>query len=260
MKKPKLHNNPLAWVEPQKVELSGIRLSEIQYIPPSKLQENPLNAIFFKEEAADYFIKLRQDILERGIIVPLIAKKNDTLLAGHNRLRIAKELQLPKIPLQYVLDDLPEQSEREFIIKDNLYRRHFSNSEWIYLYKQLYPDFDQSIFQENRGGGKKWNKTENSVLLTEQKQQRLTAEKIAKDTGQKLSAVQKQLSKYKKSIQQPEIAQPSILSVSDKQFIVKIEKELLSLEKVILGADIQTVEHLVPLVKSFYETIKKGGK
>jgi ParB-like chromosome segregation protein Spo0J len=217
MKRPKLHNNPLSWVETKQVELKGVRLSDIQFVPPSKLKANPLNVAYFKEESSEYFDKLRNDIKERGIIVPLVAKTDDTLLAGHNRLRVARELGLDNVPVQYVLDVLPEEAERGFIIKDNLYRRHFATAEWIELYKKLYPNFDEQIQQETRGGGRKWttlknaeknveevqdeggqNKTERSVLLSDGRAGRITAEKIAKDTGQKISAVQKQLTKYRK--------------------------------------------------------------
>jgi ParB-like chromosome segregation protein Spo0J len=206
MKKPKLQNNPLSWVETKQVEMRGVRLSDIQFVSPAKLKENPLNTDFFREESADYFAKLRADVEQRGIIVPLVVKKDDTLLAGHNRLRVARELGIENVPVQYVLEGLSATSEREFIIKDNLYRRHFSGAEWIDLYRKMYPDFDEQITQETRGGGRKWNKTENSVLLkpasgNASAATRLTAEKIASDTGQKLSAVQKQLTKYKREKQ-----------------------------------------------------------
>jgi uncharacterized protein YbcI len=204
VKKPKLQNNPLSWVETKKVEIQGIRLSDVQYVSPSRLKPNPLNQDYFREESNEYFNQLREDIEKRGIIVPLIAKKDNTLLAGHNRLRLAKDLGIENVPVQYVLDTLPIASEREFIIKDNLYRRQFSSAEWIGLYKKLYPNFEEEIHQETRGGGMKWNKTEHSVLLEDT---RLTADKIARDTGQKVSAVQKQLSKYRKEVTTPTIGQ-----------------------------------------------------
>lgn len=223
VKKPKLQNNPLSWVETKKVEIQGIRLSDVQYISPSRLKPNPLNQDFFREESTEYFANLRNDIGERGIIVPLIAKKDNILLAGHNRLRLATELGLENIPVQYVLDTLPQKSEQEFIIKDNLFRRQFSTSEWIVLYKKLYPDFDEQIQQETRGGGLKWSKTEHSVLLDSEASTRLTADKIAKDTGQKVSAVQKQLSKYRKEIK--EVPTKNIATKSNNAVNAEIVEE-----------------------------------
>jgi hypothetical protein len=212
VKKPRLQNNPLSWMETKKVEIQGTRLSDVQHTLPAKLRVNPLNSDFFREESDDYFAKLRDDVRARGIIVPLLAKRDGILLAGHNRLRVAIELGLETVPVQFVLDTLPENAEREFIIKDNLYRRQFSTAEWIGLYKKLYPDFDEQIQQETRGGGQKWsktnnetNKTERSVLLGNTVESavstRLTAQKIASDTGQNVSAVQKQLTKYRREIE-----------------------------------------------------------
>jgi ParB-like nuclease domain len=202
IKKPKLLNNPLSWVETKKVEIQGVRLSDVQHVSTSRLRPNAFNSDFFREESTDYFNNLRADIHARGVIVPLIAKTDDTLLAGHNRLRVARELGLGTVPVQYVLDTLSEKVEQEFIIKDNLYRRQFSTEEWIYLYKKLYPDFEQQVNQEMRGGGQKWtkakDKTEHSVLLGSTYENRITAQRIANDTGQKLSAVQKQLTKYRR--------------------------------------------------------------
>ncbi len=238
IKKPKLHNNPLSWVEPKRVEIIGIKLSDVQQIAPSKLKENPLNSAFFKEESADYFDQLREDIEKRGIIVPLIAKTDDTLLAGHNRLQVARDIGLKSVPVQYVIDDLPAEAEREFIIKDNLFRRHFSTVEWINLYKQLYPDFDGQIQQETRGGGQKWNKTEHSVLFDGKRPDgKLTAQKIASDTGQKISAVQKQLSKYRKEIVKPTVVKPTAANPATKRELISspINAEVIEEVDEILG-------------------------
>jgi ParB-like chromosome segregation protein Spo0J len=254
MKRPKLHNNPLSWVETKQVEIKGIKLSDIQFIAPDKLVENPLNSMFFKEESSDYFQKLRADIEKRGIIVPLIAKRNDMLVAGHNRLRIAKELHLENVPVQYILDELPDDSEKEFIIKDNLYRRHFSSAEWIELYRKLYPDFDNQIIQERRGGGKKWSKTEYSVLLQQEMDNRLTAEKIANDTGQKLSAVQKQLAKYKKNLlnSKPDALQKESnaeKALTEKQSMSAISQSLECLEKELPNISSQAAKKILKKLK-----------
>lgn len=261
MKRPKLHNNPLSWVETKQVEIKGIKLSDVQFVAPDKLVENPLNSMFFKEESTDYFQKLRADIEKRGIIVPLIAKRNDMLVAGHNRLRIAKELRLENVPVQYILDELPDDSEKEFIIKDNLYRRHFSSAEWIELYRKLYPDFDNQIIQERRGGGKKWNKTEHSVLLQQEMESRLTAEKIAKDTGQNLSAVQKQLAKYKKNVlsNKPDVARKESNAehdVQEKKSIDVIAQSIERLEKELPKISSQTAKKLLKKLKPLVDKLE----
>jgi disulfide oxidoreductase YuzD len=265
-KKNRLQNNPLAWMETKKVEIKGTRLSDVQYVSPKKLNVNPLNSDFFKEETTEYFDKLREDINARGIIVPLLAKKDDTLLAGHNRLKVALELGLENVPVQYVLDALPEQAEKEFIIKDNLFRRQFSSSEWIALYKKLYPDFDKLILQETRGGGLKWSKQpvgETEAENDDTQARRLTAQKIAKDTGQNLSAVQKQLTKYRKSIASPEYLEKSKRSNTEttKEINTALVKEtrqyFLAMEKKIVAENIQTRKQILAELEAFKEKLSK---
>ena len=261
VKKPRLQNNPLSWMETKKVEIQGTRLSDVQHTLPAKLKVNPLNSDFFREESDDYFAKLRDDVRARGIIVPLLAKRDGVLLAGHNRLRVAMELGLETVPVQYVLDTLPENAEREFIIKDNLYRRQFSTAEWIGLYKKLYPNFDEQIQQEVRGGGQKWsktnsetNKTERSVLLGDAEKSavntRLTAQKIASDTGQNVSAVQKQLTKYRREI---EVIAPKLPSAKSRN------AELSSAKKDSKDGTTPTTSQVFDEAQAFFSKIEQAA-
>jgi ParB family chromosome partitioning protein len=159
---------------------------DVKTVETSALTPHPDNKKFFRKESPEYFERLREDIQKRGIVVPLIAKKNGVLLAGHNRLETAKELGLKYVPVQYVHRDLSEEQEREFLIKDNLLRRQFNSDEWIEIYRRLYPTFEEEIIQERlKGRAKSGSKT-------------LSAKSIADDTGQKVSAVQKQLQKFRR--------------------------------------------------------------
>ena len=134
-------------VEP--VELRGIGLSDILYLSPEDLKPNPLNEKFFRRESEDYFGKLADDIGERGVIVPLIAKMDGTLLAGHNRLLVALQLGMEHIPVQKVTEQLPEAKEKEFLIKDNYLRRHLSADEKESLIRELY---SEEIMKLKKGG------------------------------------------------------------------------------------------------------------
>lgn len=176
-------------------EKSGLRLSDVFYVKPSELQANPLNKVLFKEESNEYFERMSEDIRERGILVPLIAKNDGTLLAGHNRLHIAQKLNIAKIPVQYLEDKLSEQKEKEFIIKDNIFRRQHSAEEWISLYKTLYPNFEQRLASHGRPTSQHQlkNEADEKADLSAFQEDALTAKKIALDTGQTAAAVQKQL-------------------------------------------------------------------
>jgi hypothetical protein len=185
-----------------------IRLTPVQQIATLKLRMNPLNAKFFSEESPEYFAKLTKDIKERGILVPLIAKRDGTLLAGHNRLQVADALMLNTVPVQFVEENehwcLSEAQEREFLIKDNLLRRQFSSDEWIEKYRILYPDFDESVMQASRTG--------------------LNAAQIAEDTGQSKSAVQKQLQKFRR--ERNDTAKVERVHVGAKELRAAIERAL----------------------------------
>ena len=122
-----------------------IKLSEIKQIHPSKLKKNPLNADYFKAESSKYFAQLMEDIELRGILVPLIAKKDGTLLAGHNRLIVAKRLGLATVPVQYVESKLTEKQEAEMLCKDNLLRRHLNSDQRKELYQRIYHDLHERL-------------------------------------------------------------------------------------------------------------------
>jgi ParB-like chromosome segregation protein Spo0J len=160
-----------------KSALSGTILSYDEKVPLHKLRPNPKNAQYFTPETEEYFARLEQDIRERGILVPLMAKEDGTLLAGHNRLLIAEKIKLPYVPVNYVKQEITEQEEQAFVIKDNLFRRQFSGAEWLQIYRKLYPNFDERIAESKAGNPKAGT---------------LTAKVIAEDTGQKYETVKKQ--------------------------------------------------------------------
>lgn len=187
---------------PKTFKVQGWIGKEIVYVKPSDLQANPLNSTLFKRENEEYFSKLRDDIQSRGILVPLIAKRDNTLLAGHNRLEIAQSLGLKVVPVQYVDTALTKEAEQEFVIKDNLLRRQLSTPERIALYRRLYHDFDARILEEHRGGDRKsaQQQPHNVTGQNNARHTKLTAKQIADDTGQKVTAVKQQIHKYRKEI------------------------------------------------------------
>jgi len=130
---------------------AGVKLSDVYQVEPRDLRDNDLNPELFKEETPEYFQTLEDDIKERGILVPLIARKDGILLAGHNRLVIARRLGLARVPVQYLESELTPDQERALVIKDNLFRRQLTQEDRLRLYKVLIPDFDELIQKETRG-------------------------------------------------------------------------------------------------------------
>lgn len=180
---------------PQSFKANGWIGKDIYYVKPANLKANSLNTSLFKRENDQYFTTLTEDIQARGILVPLIAKRDNTILAGHNRLEVAQKLGLKVVPVQYIDGALTKETEMEFVIKDNLLRRHLSFTERVELYRRLYPNFDERIMEENRGGDRK-SKQNGSVNEPYAKAStKLTAKQIADDTGQKVTAVKQQINR-----------------------------------------------------------------
>jgi len=148
----KLAPGALDFIQDSRVNLpAGVKLSDVFQVEPGDLKDNDLNPELFQEETPEYFQTLEGDIKERGILVPLIARKDGVLLAGHNRLVIARRLGLARVPVQYLESELTPDQERALVIKDNLFRRQLTQEDRLRLYKVLIPDFDELIQKETRG-------------------------------------------------------------------------------------------------------------
>ncbi len=254
----------------------GLRLSDIVYEPLEKLTSNVLNEEFFDREEEIYVERLKADIQERGILVPLVAKSDGTLLAGHNRLHIARQLGLSIVPVQYVEDALSVEDERKFVINDNLLRRQLTNDQRIKLYQKLYPNFDariRSVAGRPQKIEKNHSKNNNvdSVHISQKNTDKdnisldtapLTAADIAKDTGQSVTAVQKQLQRRRKEeeAKSKEVSknhqEPNVQSYHvDTKLLRKVEKGLHIIESAREEANEATRKEVMKKLKAF---IKKS--
>jgi ParB-like chromosome segregation protein Spo0J len=65
-----------------------VRFSPIQEIPIGVLKENPDNA--YPPLTGVEFEDLVADIKKMGVVVPLIVRKDNVVISGHNRLRASK--------------------------------------------------------------------------------------------------------------------------------------------------------------------------
>lgn len=260
---------------------SGIRLSDVQFVRPSELFPNPLNQTYFADESEEYFEKLRSDVKERGILVPLIAKRNGMLLAGHNRLRIAQETGTSIVPVQFVQDELTEEQETVFVINDNLLRRQLSDEQRFALYRRRYPNFDERLAQrgrpakisteseseekrydvpfskidtQNENNEKRYDvpfpENETNIVKKELLAP-LTAKQIAEDTGQTEGAVKQQIKRMRAKELQSAATNIRTADDVDKAVLKKLNTLLQGLET----TNEATHKEVVKSLKAF---LKKG--
>lgn len=233
----------------------GLRLSDVVQESVKKLLSNPLNEQLFDREDTVNFEHLLTDIQERGILVPLIAKPDGTLLAGHNRLQAAKQIGLEIVPVQYVEDTLSAEAERKFVINDNLLRRQLTSEQRIKLYHILYPNFDERIRsvagrpQKSDNNHHKKNNVD-SVHISDDTSP-LTAADIAKDTGQSVTAVQKQLQRKRREQEEAEENTSRALVEQshsiDTVLLKKVERSLQS----VTDANEPTKKAIAKILKAF---------
>lgn len=133
----------------------------IKEVNLSEIKSNPNNPRIIRD---DKFYKLVESIktFPRMLeIRPIVVNKDMVVLGGNMRLRACKEAGLKKVSVIFA-DDLTEEQQREFIIKDNV---GFGEWDWAMLanewdYKELddwgltLPNFDDNLTNNNDYEGK----------------------------------------------------------------------------------------------------------
>jgi len=205
-------------------DTTGLELSSILWLRPLDLKIHPLNERYFQTESPDYFEKLTRDIKERGILVPLVVKLDGTVLAGHNRLRIALELGLSEVPVQKVISDLTQEREKEFLIKDNLLRRQLSVQEKKKLILELYGN----EIADRRGGDRK---SETAKIKTSNEDLVSLPVRIERETGIKAKTAERILTGIRKESQKGGKREKT-LSAKDQKRAEKLKLQLRSLQTI----------------------------
>ena len=157
-------------------------------LSPNDLKESPEN-LFDRLEEEDYQ-RLKKDIKERGIIDPLICDNSFTLLTGNNRLSIAKELKLEKIPVRILQNNLSHKEKEKLHVLDNLNRRQLTNEQKTKFISMYYKE---DLEKDNRGGNRK---PKDNNELTPKKEN--VAEKISNDLGMSKRQAERIVSKIRK--------------------------------------------------------------
>lgn len=152
---------------------SGLPLSPVRRLPVAEVRLSEKNRAAFSPLSEPDLERLKTDIAERGIIVPLILKQDKTLIAGHNRLKAAQDLGLEVVPVQYVETELSPESETAFVIKDNLLRRQLTAEQKAAAIKAVY---GEEILSAKHGGSRKDAESGSRFTVN-------LAHKIGKETG-----------------------------------------------------------------------------
>lgn len=214
-----------------------IKLSAVKSVSVSILKPNAQNEKYFKPETGAYFNQLSADIKKRGITVPLIAKKDGTLLAGHNRLKIAKTIGLEEVPVQYVQGELSAQAEAEFIIKDNVLRRHLTPTERRALYNLVCPGFEERV------------KIKNS------KEYGVVAGDVAEKTGLNPKSVGYDIARIRREKEKERIAR-SAVDIADDKAINNYKKAVAAMLNISILGSKETLDEFARITKEALKNLE----
>ena len=90
-----------------------------QTVPISKVKLNPNNPRLIKDDKFKKLVSSIQSFPEMLDIRPIVVNSDMVVLGGNMRLRACKEAGLKEVPI-IVADNIPEDRQAEFIIKDNV--------------------------------------------------------------------------------------------------------------------------------------------
>lgn len=229
---------------------------------------NPINREFFNSLSDEEWQDFKNDILERGVIQPLIAYKEPgqgsrwMLIDGEQRLKAAKELNLKTVPVQITNKPENKAIERTFLIKANLLRRQLSDKDKKKLYKalskeeriNLYLDRygQEKILRETRGGDRKSNLIKKDAHLLKISPQILKKE-IIEDTNLPEGTVNRDLAFLRKQLKSKEKINKEQLDISEVNFSIRLGLKLEKLVKEIALID----ERIGNEEKIYHEKIKE---
>lgn len=100
----------------------------------SDVKLNPNNPRLIKDDKFKKLVKSIQDFPEMLDIRPIVVNSDMVILGGNMRFKACKEAGLKEIPI-IIADNLTEEQQREFLIKDNT-----SGGEWDF--EMLANDWD----------------------------------------------------------------------------------------------------------------------
>jgi len=167
-------------------------------IKTQELKPYKLNQELFDNLPKDDYDSLKLDIEKNGIKTELHITKRKTILSGHQRWQIAKELKMQEVPIKIVnINEDDELKVKEYVILDNVLRRHLNTEQKYLLIATL-----SEVYEVGRGGDRHSEEFKKDKLSSLKED---VLEQTAKATGVNEKTVQR-AREYKKIIEEkPEL-------------------------------------------------------
>ena len=112
----------------------------IQKVKLTEIKSNPNNPRLIKDEKFNKLVKSIKEFPKMLEIRPIVVNSDMVVLGGNMRLKACKEAGLKEVPIIFA-DDLTEEEQRQFIIKDNV---GFGEWDW----EQLANEWDTDKLEE----------------------------------------------------------------------------------------------------------------
>jgi len=102
---------------------------EIKTVKLSEIKSNPNNPRIIKDDKFKKLVKSIQDFPKMLEIRPIVVNADMIVLGGNMRLKASRQAGLKEVPVIFA-DDLTEEEQKQFIIKDNV---GFGEWDWDIL-------------------------------------------------------------------------------------------------------------------------------
>ena len=113
---------------------------EIKTVKLSEVKSNPNNPRIIKDDKFSKLVKSIQEFPKMLEIRPIVVNSDMIVLGGNMRLKACKEAGLKEVPIIFA-DDLTEDEQKQFIIKDNV---GFGEWDWDMLANEWEPELLES--------------------------------------------------------------------------------------------------------------------
>ena len=134
---------------------------QIMNISPNALKPHPRNEEFFSNAEGEDYQRLKESIQELGVLTPLRVSSDMTIVSGHQRWRVAKELGLESVPVE-IDEGLKDEDEKLIqLIAANFGRMKndpIKQGKWLVEYERL---------RGVRHGGDRKSNRNNCGLITQ---------------------------------------------------------------------------------------------